>query len=58
MSKWKHISGRVVSARVSEGVYTYLQDMAAGKGMTVSVYVRQILTNGVEKHKGVYVSKG
>ena len=47
MSKWRDIPGKVVSARVSENVYTLLQDRARAKGLSLGAYVSQVLSNGM-----------
>ena len=49
MSKWRDIPGKVVSARVTENVYTLLQDRARTKGLSLGAYVSQVLSNGITK---------
>lgn len=50
MSKWHQASGRVASARVSDEVYEVIKARADAIGVTVGVYVKQVLTKGASKY--------
>jgi len=52
VSKWGNISGKVISCRVSEGVYTLLKGTAESKGLSLGVYISQVLTLGANKING------
>lgn len=53
MSNWSKAEGRIISVRVSEGVYAFLQARADAKGVTIGVYVKQVLSNGAAKNVNV-----
>ena len=53
MSKWSKAEGKIISCRVSEGVYTLLEAKARGKGLRLGAYISQVLTGGANKINGV-----
>jgi len=52
MKKWVNAEGKIISSRIPDYVYVSMQELADSKGMSLSAYIRQILTNGVDRKKG------